>query len=193
MIDREKILQKAIHSPASLSDDEIEYVLSDSELEGLYRTYAALKMATRLKKHETAHKTGLRKYAVAASIAGVVFLVSALIISIRPHSHGITKYDAPTKESVAPTPDSLAVMPVPQENPDSTLQGRTFNNETLGEILDYISNKYRCSLKIEDRDVLGIRMYFEISGNQSLDEIVRQLDTFESFDISIDSHTITVR
>lgn len=192
MTDKEIIIQKIIESPQSLSDGEIEQILSDVSLRQCYEAYASFRMANRFKK-EQQKRVGLRKYAVAASIVGAILVASASLLFMT-HRHDISTQSSPDGSlQMVETAETPTVSEINEPTTSNIKESKIFDNAPLKEILGYIEKTRHCNLNIENEAALELRLYFEIKAGQSLEDIVVQLDTFSSFEVFLENDTITIR
>lgn len=192
MNDRDELIRKILERPESLTQSEINTLTSDKDIYGQYRAAAMLRMAATAGKPCRSAKNNLRRLIVAASFAGAL-IAGAAVMVLGPQL--IRHTDASVPEATAPLTDS------PTEangehgiTAEDTIRRHdiTFDNKTLSEILRYCTDTFGCTLKTSNRKAMETRLYFEIKGLKSLDDIIAELNTFEAFDITFANDTITV-
>lgn len=67
-----------------------------------------------------------------------------------------------------------------------------FKNQPLATIISAIAEYYGATVQFENADCGDLRLYFQWSRSQSLEEVVEQLDNFEQVNISLADQTIIV-
>lgn len=137
----------------------------------------------------------LRRPAVAAAVAVVATLaVAAATIGIirttsRPQSAHLESAQAPASawQDAAATPADT-ILTTHSEAPATV----TFKDETLERVLTDIARYYGAKLSFSRDASLSLRLYFQWDQEQTLVEVVGQLDNFEQISISLKGDTITV-
>ena len=217
MNDNIQRLIQAAADPGSISDKELHELLADPTAREFYdmmrRTadvlyptpehdvdaeWRAFSQAHGLAPERTARRRFpqiLRRPAVAAAVAAVAILaVSAATIGIvrtasRPAQTQHQEVAAPASAwpaaEVAPADTILTAI-------SSTPTTITFKDETLERVLTDVAEYYGAKLSFSRDSSRSLRLYFQWDQEQTLAEVVGQLNNFEQISISLKGDTITV-
>lgn len=98
----------------------------------------------------------------------------------------------PSEQTLAVTAHDSAVEIVSRDASDipATVE---FENETLETILGRIARAEGLEVRFVSEKPKELRLFFVWDTTQPLEETIERLDNFESFDISLNGRTITVK
>lgn len=213
MKDNTDKLLEAIEHPEQFSNEELNLLLSDPATRQLYdlisKTVDTLTPAPNTdidmewnrfaSEHQISQRLKIKirfpRHVAAAVIAIIASLaVVAATIGIRS---SINKREL-AKTTVA---DQLSVIPQPIANSSETdtiidsLQAPAtivFKDETFEEIINIIADYYGTSIFFSTRNAKALRMYFKWNQEQTLEEIIEQLNNFEQINIVIKENTLII-
>lgn len=69
---------------------------------------------------------------------------------------------------------------------------RQYEDDTLENILDEMSDYYKVKIEYENTDAKRLRLFFKWDQSYRIDEIVGQLNNFQQFHISLENKTLVV-
>lgn len=122
-----------------------------------------------------------------ALTAGVAFAAIQIVRSVSKPAPEPTKIEAPAAPKAAqpdeevPADTVVAVKPV------------VFDNVELAQIMAQIAAHYKAEVEIENEDAGAYRLYFEWNSQETLEHVVERLNNFESINIELKDHKMTVK
>ena len=134
----------------------------------------------------------LRKIAAlfigAVFTAGVAFAAIQMVMNVSKPAPEPTKTEAP---AAAPK----AVQPKDEAPADTVVAEKsvTFDNITLEQILTQIAAHYKAEVEFENEDARSYRLFIKWNSDEPLERIVERLNNFESINIELKDHKMTVK
>ena len=122
-----------------------------------------------------------------ALTAGVAFAAIQIVRSVSKPAPEPTKIEAPAAPKAAqpdeevPADTVVAVKPV------------VFDNVELAQIMAQIADHYKAEVEMENEDAGAYRLYFEWNSQETLEHVVERLNNFESINIELKDHKMTVK
>lgn len=220
MKDKYERLFEAIDYPERYSEQEVQQLLEDEDLAQLYdmlnKSADALSETEEpnideewknFSKERRKVLTGnsfrsLRSFLVnnAAAVLIVIFASIAVIAASIGVSKSIRNADYSSEtvpESALRTPkgdikavqnDSIGNAIIPYESNEPVI----FKNEPLDTIITVIADHYGTSVSFHSDASKKLRLFFQWDKNQSLDQIIDQLNSFEQINIKLSDNTLTI-
>lgn len=150
-------------------------------------------------KSEHTHHHINQKWKVAAMVI-VICLISGLAIAAIHHA--ISHYHAPntteaisidtTKALHATTVQESAADTLPPAQAVEPLTPRTFEDIPLPTMLEELARHYDMEVVFHNATASNLRLYYEWNPEDSIQEVVNQLNTFNQIKITIDGNRLTV-
>lgn len=207
--------------PEKYSDRELRVMLEDPETRELYDTLcdagSALKPAAGLTDEdverewqrfrserlsgapkEKRHILRIFGRRVAAVTAIAVTSLAALAVGV---GLVIDRYSAGQPTGSAEEAQELAQV-IPYSGDTITERMDTlavaessivFENETLGKILNDMTEYYGLKLEADNKTLLNIRLFYRWDRSNTMEEIVRQLNNFEKINLILTDGTLTLK
>ena len=131
---------------------------------------------------------------VAAMIIGIIFTVGVAFAAIQIVRNASKPAPEPTQIE-APAPKPQDVKPVEQEPTDSVAEVKPviFDNVELDKMLTTMAKHYGAELEFDNDDARAFRLYFTWKPNETLEHEIERLNQFESINIELSNHKITVK
>ena len=214
-MDKIEELMKMMEHPELYPDEKWKDMLRDEECRIYYnlmsKTDSAVNDPTVSDKDidEEWHKLEVQHYAptknrillwykIAAVFVGLTLISSFAIAAIKggwfrhtpapqtAHTpSAIRTIDTIKAESRTKARDTLAVK-------TSKPVIRQYEDDTLENILDEMSDYYQVKIEYENTDARRLRLFFKWDQSYRIDEIVDQLNNFQQFHISLENKTLVV-
>ena len=218
-IDKTELLLDIQEHPEKYSDEQLNSLLAeDEELAEMMEQLATTKRALAKKdaeeeqpdmdalwqEFEAEHgeefdkpeakriRMPLRKIAAlfigAVFTAGVAFAAIQMVMNVSKPAPEPTKTEAP---AAAPK----AVQPKDEAPADTVVAEKsvTFDNITLEQILTQIAAHYKAEVEFENEDARSYRLFIKWNSDEPLERIVERLNNFESINIELKDHKMTVK
>ena len=218
-IDKTELLLDIQEPPEKYSDEQLNSLLAeDKELAEMMEQLATTKRALAKKdaeeeqpdmdalwqEFEAEHgeefdkpeakriRMPLRKIAAlfigAVFTAGVAFAAIQMVMNVSKPAPEPTKTEAP---AAAPK----AVQPKDEAPADTVVAEKsvTFDNITLEQILTQIAAHYKAEVEFENEDARSYRLFIKWNSDEPLERIVERLNNFESINIELKDHKMTVK
>ncbi len=218
-IDKTELLLDIQEHPEKYSDEQLNSLLAeDKELAEMMEQLATTKRALAKKdaeeeqpdmdalwqEFEAEHgeefdkpeakriRMPLRKIAAlfigAVFTAGVAFAAIQMVMNVSKPAPEPTKTEAP---AAAPK----AVQPKDEAPADTVVAEKsvTFDNITLEQILTQIAAHYKAEVEFENEDARSYRLFIKWNSDEPLERIVERLNNFESINIELKDHKMTVK
>lgn len=131
---------------------------------------------------------------VAAMIIGIIFTVGVAFAAIQIVRNASKPAPEPTQiETPAPKPQD--VKPVEQEPTDSVAEVKPviFDNVELDKMLTTMAKHYGAEVEFDNDDARAFRLYFTWKPAETLEHEIERLNQFESINIELSNHKITVK
>ena len=131
---------------------------------------------------------------VAAMIIGIIFTVGVAFAAIQIVRNASKPAPEPTQiETPAPKPQD--VKPVEQEPTDSVVAAKPviFDNVELDKMLTTMAKHYGAEVEFDNDDARAFRLYFTWKPSETLEHEIERLNQFESINIELNDHKITVK
>ena len=215
----EKILDIIDHQE-KYSDEEIREILQDEECRKLYQTMmevdSALESPSPIinvdeewekfsQKHqlqeEATHPitsiTSWRK--LAASIAGFVLISGIAFAAIHTYikrSQETTQVTADTHPEVIKSDSAKQVAAkdsLTHPKPEKPAIHKTFENVAFEQMLSEIASYYDLQVKFENNEDKTLRLYYEWNSHSDIENIVKELNQFESVNIELQQNELIVK
>ena len=205
-IDKTELLLDIQEHPEKYSDEQLNSLLAeDKELAEMMEQLATTKRALAKKdaeeeqpdmdalwqEFEAEHgeefdkpeakriRMPLRK--IAALFIGAVFTAGVAFAAIQM----VMNVSKPAK----------AVQPKDEAPADTVVAEKsvTFDNITLEQILTQIAAHYKAEVEFENEDARSYRLFIKWNSDEPLERIVERLNNFESINIELKDHKMTVK
>ncbi len=207
MNNTDKILQ-SIKNADALTSETINSLLDDPECMKLLKTLELAQMAMyntsapdvdkewmefaashKCIKAPSSHGFSRKAATVAILVIGSTTIFAAIIAGIAsliavPTDN--TQNEAPTIVAGADSIDTFSI----QHQPDNAIV--VFDNKTLCDILNEIAAFYSLSVKFNSEASANMRLYFKWDQTLSAEEVIEDLNSFESIKIYFSNETIVV-
>lgn len=200
-------LLEAIEHPENLSTEELQQLMSDPEIEALYRLLCASRsksfsisepddktissewnnlMSKKRKQTFIKWFTGRKASAV----------ISFVILSYSIAAVGISMKNKQSEKTLAETPVSNTDISYMEEKniPNTTLPKDTviiFENEKLDKILNDISPYYNLTVDLRSPRSKEVRLFLKWDSSTPIDELIDHLNTFERINLILNENTLT--
>lgn len=122
-----------------------------------------------------------------ALTAGVAFAAIQIVRSVSKPAPEPTKIEAPAAPKAAQPDDEVPADTVVAVKPV------VFDNVELAQIMEQIAAHYKAEVEIENEDAGAYRLYFEWNSQETLEHVVERLNRFESINIELNNHKMTVK
>ena len=133
-------------------------------------------------RHARLHTTPLRW---AAALAGLAMLTGITYATVKYFTNeGRQTPPIATEQAISHPIDTLQAAEKALGTPTDTLSTRIFENVTLHAMLQEMARFYGINIEFDDMTTSQLRLYYEWDQHNSLDEVVRQLNSFEHVSIS---------
>lgn len=216
-MDKYDIVLDIIEHPEKYTSARLSEILSDPETREIYNvlvktqstaksrdTMSSAEVDEEWKRFERAHPTPHFRFlwlsGRAASIA--LLIVSSVVafavgITIKVSiGHGSTDEAiavaghgnvAENREAAC---DTVATMP---ENPDKPTSPVSFDNASLGEIVETIARAYGVKARFEVEAKRQLRLFYKFDPKNTLQNTIDRLNNFEQIDITLEGSELVVR
>ena len=67
-----------------------------------------------------------------------------------------------------------------------------FENKTLREVLDNVSETYKVNVRYEEAGLADLRLYFNWDTSEDIQEVLALLNSFDHFHLELEGNTIIV-
>jgi len=131
---------------------------------------------------------------VAAMIAGIILTAGVAFAAIQIVRHVNQPAPEPTQIE-APAPKPQEKQKVKEEPTDSVVAAKPviFDNVELDKMLATMAKHYDAEVEFENDDARTFRLYFTWKPNETLEHEIERLNQFESINIELIDHKITVK
>lgn len=131
---------------------------------------------------------------VAAMIIGIIFTIGVTFAAIQIVRNVSKPAPEPT-QTETPAPKPQDVKPVEQEPTDSVAEVKPviFDNVELDKMLTTMAKHYGVEVEFDNDDARAFRLYFTWKPSETLEHEIERLNQFESINIELNDHKITVK
>lgn len=214
-MDKTQRLLDALDRSDKYSDEELQRLLGDQQLQDTLKTTGALRACTHTAAEPDIDKewevfcnaNGLKRrgfrdfilrHAAAAAVIGFFSLcaigaVVSISLSGTFHDNSIDNACAEASSSAYEDCDQSLVSTIDSVETLTASDGTmVFGEATLEEIVDVISKHYGADVKFMDPRKKGMRLHFNWDKGMSLEETTELLNSFAQLNIHTKGNTITV-
>lgn len=191
--DKINTLLDMIDHAEQYSDSEMECVLNDNENLALYETIVMVRQA--LQNRNVQGKSLLIHYGVlwkVASVAIILFVVGALGYAAFHFIGGQTREEPTITTSSVPANSSEEEMVSKKKEDAYMAKTVLFENKTLREVLDNVSEAYKVNVRYEETGLADLRLYFNWDTSEDIQEVLALLNSFDHFHLELEGNTIVV-
>ena len=130
----------------------------------------------------------------AAMIIGIIFTIGVTFAAIQIVRNVSKPAPEPT-QTETPAPKPQDVKPVEQEPTDSVAEVKPviFDNVELDKMLTTMAKHYGAEVEFDNDDARAFRLYFTWKPSETLEHEIERLNQFESINIELNDHKITVK
>ena len=131
---------------------------------------------------------------VAAMIIGIIFTIGVTFAAIQIVRNVSKPAPEPTQKET-PAPKQQEQQKVEKEPTDSVAEVKPviFDNVELDKMLTTMAKHYDAELEFDNDDARAFRLYFTWKPNETLEHEIERLNQFESINIELNDHKITVK
>ena len=131
---------------------------------------------------------------VAAMIIGIIMTAGVTFAAIQIVRNASKPAPEPTQIE-APAPKPQDVKPVEKEPADSVVATKPviFDNVELDKMLTTMAKHYGAEVEFDNDDARTFRLYFTWKPTETLEHEIERLNQFESINIELSDHKITVK
>lgn len=217
-MDKFRKVLELIDNPGEYSPEEINSILADPEMRGLYDTLCNVSGSLHASElqidndaidrewqdfsnrhRRSAWRVLWRQRRTAIISAVVVTSLVAVGMGI-----GLTLHNQQPARSYSAMPQVAAVnQAMTTESTDSVADASTtvaeipasikFEDETLESIMTRIASRYGLEVRFQSDSPKSLRLYFVWDTSQTAEETVASLDNFERFSITLEDSTIIIK
>ena len=174
------------------SDTEMEHALNDKDTLAFYETIVMVRQALQTKevrgKSLLSHQGYFWK---AASVIITLFVVCAIGYAAF-HFIGGQSREEPTISSSSVSSSRQAEEVVNKEMEAPMAKTVLFENKTLREVLDNVSETYKVNVRYEEAGLADLRLYFNWDTSEDIQEVLALLNSFDHFHLELEGNTIIV-
>ena len=130
----------------------------------------------------------------AAMIIGIIMTAGVAFAAIQIVRNASKPAPEPTQIE-APAPKPQDVKPVEKEPTDSVVAAKPviFDNVELDKMLTTMAKHYGAEVEFDNDDARAFRLYFTWKPTETLEHEIERLNQFESINIELSDHKITVK
>ena len=131
---------------------------------------------------------------VAAMIIGIIMTAGVAFAAIQIVKH-ISQPAPESTQTEAPAPKPQEQQKVKTEPTDSVVAAKPviFDNVELDKMLTTMAKHYGAEVEFDNDDARAFRLYFTWKPNETLEHEIERLNQFESINIELNNHKITVK
>ena len=214
---RDEIIAKVIDAPEMLTNEDIELIKNDRELNELYQVAVLCKEVSSIENIEmpdveeelSKFKASRKKIVTmkhrwnpllrtAAIFVGIVITSLTALAVFFPHTFDFILHGNQEKEiaeHIAQENPTNAVSPVSGDVETDIVNEKEliYDNITLETIVDELSEIYKVKIVFENEVPKSLRLYVKIEQGKTLKEAVEMLSAFEQFELTLDNGIITIK
>lgn len=217
-MDKFRKVLELIDNPGEYSPEEIDSILADPEMRGLYDTLSKVSgsfHASNLQIDDDAIDREWRNFSYrhrrsawrvlwrqrrAAIITGIVatsLVAVGMGIGITLHNQQPSRTETalPQVAAVSPTAataqtDTVAAVSTDAAEFPASIE---FEDESLESIMTRIASRYGLEVRFLSEAPKSLRLYFVWDTSQTAEETVASLDNFERFSVTLEDSTIIIK
>jgi hypothetical protein len=207
---KQQRLFEMMENPERFSDQEIESMLHDPEMEDFIRMLALTRRAADVhlndeadvdqewQRFAAAHQPRRRFARIAAAIAGGVLVTGLAVAAVvklevfSSHEVAPKNTNTPVDSVDAVTKGAATAAPVAKVDTLSA-QTKVYDNVALSTILADMAAYYHKEWKAGGEAKASARLYFVWDRRKSLEENVELLNNFNRFEITVEDNMIVVK
>ena len=177
------------------SDTEMEHALNDKDTLAFYETIVMVRQALQTKevrgKSLLSHQGYFWK---AASVIITLFVVGAIGYAAFHFIGGQTREEpATTTLPVSNSRSGEKEENKAKEESPPVAKTVLFENKTLREVLDKMSEAYKVNVRYEEEGLADLRLYFNWDSSEDIRDVLALLNSFDHFHLQLEGNTIVVR
>ncbi|MBD5329918.1 MAG: DUF4974 domain-containing protein [Bacteroides sp.] len=214
-MDKYEFVLEVVEHPDRYTSEELVEIFTDPEMKEIYnilcKTDSAMKANdvvdvdrewSRFERKAAFHRRpfllrGNRVASIAAIICTSIVAVAAGIavtVAVSDHENEIKPTEKIT--GIAPSIVSEASEITDTDSMENQKEEQTaavlFEDETLSVIMARIAETYGMEVKFGNEEVAGLHLYYMFDPSLTLDEVVEQLNNFESINITRNDNTLII-
>lgn len=170
-----------------------ESVIKDSEKPDATTEWEKFSNSQLVRQHRLFSWFGSRAASTAAivgtSIAAVAAGIAVTVSVIKYKSEPIAENEAVAPSVVALSTDTTTTK---CDTFNVRLTPVMFENEPLEKIMKEVAKAYGVEVKFNDMEAASLHLYYKFDPTQSLNEVVKQLNTFEQINIRRNGNALTI-
>ena len=131
---------------------------------------------------------------VAAMIIGIIMTAGVAFAAIQIVKH-MCQPEPKSTQTEAPAPKPQEQQKVKTEPTDSVVAAKPviFDNVELDKMLTTMAKHYGAEVEFDNDDARAFRLYFTWKPSETLEHEIERLNQFESINIELSDHKITVK
>ena len=182
MKDIEELL-KMIEYPQNYTDEEIQELMSDPDMQAYYELMVDAEAGFAQKKAK--YKNGMRIRKIAAMFIGIILLSGFSFAAIRMIQSNIGG------DSESQTQKAQIIYSHQQSTEKTPLDSiRTFEDVELQQILSELAGHYHVDVEYRNEQTRHIRLYTKWDTSAPLNQMIERLNNFEKVSIRLASNQI---
>lgn len=208
-MDKYDLVLDIIEHPENYTSGQLKEILSDPETRAIYNLLCKTSSAINARQEPdidaewekfTTHPTRPRRTFLwfgnrAASIAtlvgtSIVAIAAGISITVSIIDH--TSNEDAVETTIAPATATTTTDSIINDSIGSTPKPILFENETLAAIMTEISKVYGVEVEYANKDAASLHLYYKFDPSLSLNEVLKQLNTFEQINIKQDGNLLTI-
>ena len=189
--DKMKSLLNILDHGEHYTDTEMECILNDKEALDYYETIVMVKQAL--------HSSQTRKTRLLWHQSSLWKVASVIIILLFMGVFSYAAFHFLLGQSYPSVPTSPVSINQPVENVEKNEKNENtipktviFEQKTLHEVLDIISDYYNVDVKYEEEGIANLRMYFNWDSSDDIQNVLTLLNSFNHFHVELEGNTIVV-
>lgn len=210
-MDKYDIVLDIIGHPEKYSEEQLSELLADPETKEIYNLLCKTASAVEANKHVDVeaqwqtfsrrhiHKRrtlwfGSRSASIAAHIAtSLVAVAIGIVVSVstpeRTSESDTYSNDNDVKANVTATADSVSMK---RDSVPTTSSPVIFEDTPLQTIMEKVAEAYNVEVKFNNKEAASLHLYYKWNPALPLEEIIKQLNTFEQINIARTGNTISI-
>lgn len=193
--DKMKSLLDMLDHTGQYTDSEMDCILNDKETLAMYETIVMVRQALQTK--EVRRTSFLQHQGIiwkAASIIILLFVMGALSYAAFHFIGGQTREEpATTTLPVSNSRSGEKEENKAKEESPPVAKTVLFENKTLREVLDKMSEAYKVNVRYEEEGLADLRLYFNWDSSEDIRDVLALLNSFDHFHLQLEGNTIVVR
>lgn len=214
-MDKYELVLDIIEHPDNYTSQELEEIMTDSETRDLYNILCKVDSAIEANKEidvdaewtAFSRKASFRRrnfFMRNSRVASIIAIIGTSIVAMAVGIAVTVAVNENKTETPLPTKTVNVASDAVVNNSDTT--GRTdvtnipvsmsspilFEDEPLSVIMQRVCANYGVDFKFGNEEVASLHLYYKFDPSLSLDEIVAQLNTFESINITQEDNLLII-